>query len=103
MIHEAAEWMTCRAIRTGAQAMAAARVEMSVSGLENIPGDGPVLLLARHYHHLFDGVVLRLRSGCGAAGPWSALPLQAACSALVADRLPDASHVLVGVGDEGAR
>ena len=58
MIHEAAEWMTCRAIRTGAQAVAAARVEMSISGLENIPGDGPVLLLARHYHYLFDGVVL---------------------------------------------
>src|SRR5262249_14905203 len=59
MIHEAAEWMTCRAIRTGAQAMAAAAgVEMSVSGLENIPGNGPVLLLARHYHYLFDGVVL---------------------------------------------
>src|SRR5215510_5344306 len=58
MIHEAAEWMTCRAIRTGAQAVAAARVDMSISGLENIPEDGPVLLLARHYHYLFDGVVL---------------------------------------------
>jgi len=58
MIHEAAEWMTCRAIRAGAQAVAAARVEMSVSGLANIPEDGPVLLLARHYHYLFDGVVL---------------------------------------------
>src|SRR5262249_47074759 len=58
MVHEASKWMISRAIRTGAQAIAAARVETSVSGLENIPGDGPVLLLARHYHYLFDGVVL---------------------------------------------
>ena len=28
--------------------------------LEHIPTDGPVLLIARHYHHLFDGVVLLL-------------------------------------------
>ena len=58
MIRETAEWMICRAVRIVAQAIAATRVEMSVSGLENIPGDGPVLLLARHYHYLFDGVVL---------------------------------------------
>ena len=31
---------------------------MAVTGLEHIPTDGPVLLVARHYHHLFDGVVL---------------------------------------------
>ena len=30
------------------------------TGLEHIPTDGPVLLIARHYHHLFDGVVLLL-------------------------------------------
>src|SRR5499433_3079843 len=58
MIHEASGWMIGRAIRIGAQAMAAARVETSVSGLENIPRDGPVLSVARHYHYLFDGVVL---------------------------------------------
>src|SRR5215467_7013877 len=58
MIHEASGWMIGRAIRASAQAIAAARLEMSVSGFENIPRDGPVLLLARHYHYLFDGVVL---------------------------------------------
>src|SRR5499433_458078 len=58
MIHEASGWMIGRAIRISAQAMAAARVETSVSGLESIPRDGPVLLVARHYHYLFDGVVL---------------------------------------------
>jgi len=45
-------------VRLGARALAAERVNMAVTGLENIPADGPVLLVARHYHHLFDGVVL---------------------------------------------
>ena len=45
-------------MRLGARALAAGRVEMAVTGLEHIPTDGPVLLVARHYHHLFDGVVL---------------------------------------------
>jgi 1-acyl-sn-glycerol-3-phosphate acyltransferase len=57
MIRDASESVIGRAIRMGAQVMAA-RVDMSVSGLENIPGEGPVLLLARHYHYLFDGVAL---------------------------------------------
>jgi putative membrane protein len=47
-------------MRFGARALAAGRVEMAVTGLEHIPTDGPVLLIARHYHHLFDGVVLLL-------------------------------------------
>jgi putative membrane protein len=29
-----------------------------VEGLENVPRTGPVLLAARHYHHLLDGAVL---------------------------------------------
>lgn len=45
-------------MRLGARALAAGRVEMVATGLEYIPMDGPVLLVARHYHHLFDGVVL---------------------------------------------
>lgn len=45
-------------MRLGARALAAGRVEMAATGLEHIPTDGPVLLIARHYHHLFDGVVL---------------------------------------------
>ena len=52
--------ITCQAMRFGARALAAGRVEMAVTGLEHIPTDGPVLLIARHYHHLFDGVVLLL-------------------------------------------
>jgi putative membrane protein len=29
-----------------------------VEGLENIPATGPVMLVARHFHHLLDGAVL---------------------------------------------
>lgn len=50
--------ITCQTMRLGARAIAAGRVEMAVTGLDYIPTDGPVLLVARHYHHLFDGVVL---------------------------------------------
>jgi len=50
--------IACRTIRLGARALAAGRVEMAVTGLDHIPTGGPVLLVARHYHHLFDGVVL---------------------------------------------
>ena len=50
--------ITRQTMRLGAQVLAAGRVEMAVTGLEHIPTDGPVLLVARHYHHLFDGVVL---------------------------------------------
>jgi len=45
-------------VRLGSQALAAGRVDMAVTGLEHMPTEGPVLLVARHYHHLFDGVVL---------------------------------------------
>jgi len=48
----------CQIVRLGSQTLAAGRVDMAVTGLEHIPTEGPVLLVARHYHHLFDGVVL---------------------------------------------
>jgi putative membrane protein len=50
--------MAGQTMRLGARALAAGRVEMAATGLEYIPTDGPVLLVARHYHHLLDGVVL---------------------------------------------
>jgi putative membrane protein len=52
--------ITYQAMRLGARALAARRLEMEVTGLKHIPAHGPVLLVARHYHHLFDGVVLFL-------------------------------------------
>jgi 1-acyl-sn-glycerol-3-phosphate acyltransferase len=47
-----------QAMRLGARALAARRLEIEVTGLKHIPAYGPVLLVARHYHHLFDGIVL---------------------------------------------
>jgi 1-acyl-sn-glycerol-3-phosphate acyltransferase len=44
--------------RLGARALAAGRLAIAVTGLEHIPAAGPVLLVARHYHYVFDGVVL---------------------------------------------
>ena len=52
--------MTSVVMRLGARALAAGRLELTVTGLDHIPRDGPALLVARHYHHLFDGVVLLL-------------------------------------------
>jgi 1-acyl-sn-glycerol-3-phosphate acyltransferase len=46
------------ATRLGARAFAAGRVAIAVTGLEHIPAAGPVLLVARHYHYVFDGVAL---------------------------------------------
>jgi putative membrane protein len=45
-------------MRLIARALAAGRLETKVEGIEHIPRHGPVLLVARHYHHLFDGVAL---------------------------------------------
>ena len=45
-------------MRLGARALTVGRLEIAVTGLEHIPADGPALLVARHYHHLFDGVAL---------------------------------------------
>ena len=34
------------------------KVKLVVEGLENVPSTGPVLIVARHFHHLYDGCVL---------------------------------------------
>ena len=50
--------MASLATRLGARVLAAGRVAIAVTGLEHIPAAGPVLLVARHYHYVFDGVAL---------------------------------------------
>lgn len=45
-------------MRLGARALAANRLKTIVSGLEHIPVNGPALIAARHYHHLFDGLAM---------------------------------------------
>lgn len=45
-------------MRVIARALAAGRLETVASGLVNLPSDGPALVVARHYHHFFDGLAL---------------------------------------------
>jgi putative membrane protein len=47
-------------MRLIARAMAAGRLAVEPFGLGNVPRHGPVILAARHYHHLFDGLALLL-------------------------------------------
>ncbi len=44
-----------RSIRAASKGVVAKDLELSVDGLEHVPPTGPVLLVARHYHHLYDG------------------------------------------------
>jgi putative membrane protein len=45
-------------MRLIARGLAAGRLRTRASGLEHIPTEGPALIVARHYHHLYDGVAL---------------------------------------------
>ena len=45
-------------MRLIARAVAAGRLQTVASGTEHIPTAGPALIVARHYHHLFDGLAL---------------------------------------------
>jgi 1-acyl-sn-glycerol-3-phosphate acyltransferase len=45
-------------MRLIARGLAASRLKTVASGLENIPAHGPVLIVVRHYHHLYDGLAL---------------------------------------------
>jgi putative membrane protein len=51
---------TFPAIRLFARALAASHLELVVTGLPYLPTGGPVLVVARHYHHLYDGTALLL-------------------------------------------
>lgn len=46
------------AMRLIAKGLAVGRLQTTASGLEHIPSRGPALVVARHYHHLFDGLAL---------------------------------------------
>ncbi|MGP6157456.1 MAG: lysophospholipid acyltransferase family protein [Vulcanimicrobiaceae bacterium] len=46
------------ATRAIARFYAARDLTLRVEGLEHLPAEGPVLIAARHYHHLYDGAAL---------------------------------------------
>lgn len=41
-----------------ARALVKRAVDLHVVGLEHIPAHGPAILVARHYHHLYDGAAI---------------------------------------------
>ena len=45
-------------LHKGSWMIARRKVKLEVEGLENVPRSGPVLIVARHFHHLYDGCVL---------------------------------------------
>lgn len=53
-----AETATFGSMRLIARAVAAGRLQTFFTGAEHIPATGPALVVARHYHHLFDGLAL---------------------------------------------
>jgi uncharacterized membrane protein/1-acyl-sn-glycerol-3-phosphate acyltransferase len=53
-----AKRVSSRMILAGSRALTRRKVEVVVEGLEYLPLSGPVLIVARHFHHLYDGCVL---------------------------------------------
>lgn len=47
-----------RVLRRGADITLSRQATVQVEGIEHLPKVGPVLIAARHYHHLLDGCVL---------------------------------------------
>jgi 1-acyl-sn-glycerol-3-phosphate acyltransferase len=45
-------------MRLVADFLARGRLKAQTTGLHHVPARGPAILIARHYHHLFDGVAL---------------------------------------------
>ena len=50
--------VSTRALRAAAAVIACRRLAVVVEGREHVPTTGPVLIVARHVHHLHDGVAL---------------------------------------------
>ena len=50
--------MATRSLRAFARLAVARRTEVRTEGLEHLPAHGPVVIAARHVHHLYDATVL---------------------------------------------
>lgn len=51
------ERMAWRSLRAGSRLLAR-RIVLRVEGLEHVPANGPSVIAARHFHHLYDGCAL---------------------------------------------
>ncbi|HET8846291.1 MAG TPA: carotenoid biosynthesis protein [Ktedonobacteraceae bacterium] len=51
-------FMSHLTVRKGSEAIVRKNLTYKVEGREYIPSDGPVLIVARHFHHLYDGCIL---------------------------------------------
>lgn len=49
-----------RFLKTGSGILARRKLDLHVTGQEHLPRRGPVIIAARHYHHLYDGVAMHL-------------------------------------------
>jgi 1-acyl-sn-glycerol-3-phosphate acyltransferase len=49
---------TTKSMRLIARAVAFGRLRTICSGIGHIPSNGPALVIARHYHHVYDGLAL---------------------------------------------
>jgi 1-acyl-sn-glycerol-3-phosphate acyltransferase len=52
------EFIIVKAMRAIAALLAVGRLETRATGVKNVPTLGPALIVARHYHHLYDGLTL---------------------------------------------
>lgn len=50
--------MAWKSLRALSRLALARRAHVQVTGLDSIPAHGPLIIAARHYHHLFDGCAL---------------------------------------------
>jgi carotene biosynthesis associated membrane protein len=52
------EAVGARVMAVGARGIARRKLDLTVEGAEHLPATGPVLIAARHFHHLYDGCAL---------------------------------------------
>ncbi|GHO46545.1 hypothetical protein [Ktedonospora formicarum] len=80
-----------RVVKIGALLIVSLGVYVRVEGLDHVPAHGPLLIVARHYHHLYDGSILlrtlsrRLRIFVAldwVGSRWQRMLIEQACAAL---------------------
>lgn len=49
-----------RFLTTGSGILARRKLDLRIVGREHLPRRGPVIIAARHYHHLYDGVAMHI-------------------------------------------